>query len=90
MRFTRLLLGAVLFGAILLGGAPTASAAPAADWGVALAQAAPTAPGVDIPQAPTEADKDKAKNKLVIGVAAVVLLAIVIYGNRVRAKRRKS
>ncbi|WP_157440555.1 hypothetical protein [Actinokineospora inagensis] len=92
------LLPALFLGVLLALGAgiataPGALAQPVAATGVSAGVGAvalqPTAPSVDITPAPTQNDKDKAKNKLVVGVVAVVLLAIVIYGNRVRAKRRK-
>jgi hypothetical protein len=65
-----------------------AGAATAAPVGVpALAQPAP--PGPDIPKAPTVDEAAQSKDKLVIGVAAIVLLGIVILGHRVRSKRKK-
>jgi hypothetical protein len=48
-----------------------------------------TTPGPDVPTAPTVQDAQKSKNKLVLGVSAVVLLGIVILGHQARAKRRK-
>ncbi|TCO65573.1 hypothetical protein [Actinocrispum wychmicini] len=47
-------------------------------------------PGPDIPKAPTVDDAAQSKDKLVIGVVAVVLLGIVIYGHRLRSKRKKA
>lgn len=46
------------------------------------------------PEGPTlnqqsESDVSNSRQKLVIGVTAAILLGIVIYGNRVRWKRRK-
>ena len=60
----------------------------------ASATAAPIAhvqapPGPNIPQAPTIQDAAQSKDKLVIGVVAIVLLGIVIYGHRLRSKRKK-
>ncbi|MBM7770114.1 hypothetical protein JOD54_000318 [Actinokineospora baliensis] len=88
VRVSRLL-SAVLLGVLLALGTAvgTASAAPVPGSAVLAQQT--TAPGVEIPPAQTEADADKAKNKLVVGVVAVVLLGLVIYGNRVRSKRKK-
>jgi hypothetical protein len=56
---------------------------------VAAAQPSNAPPGPDIPTAPTTQDAATSRNKLVIGVAAVVLLGIVILGHRVRRKRKK-
>jgi hypothetical protein len=54
---------------------------------IVAAQQAP--PGPDVPTAPTEQDAATAKNRLVVGVAAVVLLGIVVLGRRMRSKRKK-
>ncbi|GLW95415.1 hypothetical protein [Actinokineospora globicatena] len=93
-------LPAVLLGVLLaLGTSLGVAAGPAAAQPVvarsvtsqsvtALAQEQ-TAPGVDLPQAPTEADKENAKSKIVVGVVAVLLLGAVVWGNRIRAKRKK-
>ncbi|PPK69749.1 hypothetical protein V5P93_006609 [Actinokineospora auranticolor] len=89
MRMARVLLAAVAAVVLLVGGPPAAFAASPTQAGVVGLAQAPTAPGVDLQPPPTEAERDKAKNKIVVGVVAVVLLGIVIYGNRVRAKRRK-
>jgi hypothetical protein len=48
---------------------------------------APSGPNLDQDQA--DADAKLAKRKLVIGVVAAVLLVIVVWGHRVRSKRRK-
>ncbi|TDP93624.1 hypothetical protein [Labedaea rhizosphaerae] len=48
---------------------------------------APTGPDLDQDQA--DADARLAKRKLVIGVVAAVLLFIVVWGHRLRRKRRK-
>jgi hypothetical protein len=48
---------------------------------------APTGPDLDQDQA--DADAKLAKRKLVVGVIALVLLVIVVWGHRVRRKRRK-
>ncbi|RLK60994.1 hypothetical protein [Actinokineospora cianjurensis] len=95
VRVSRLLPTALL-GVVLALGTATAPAAAqpvvarsvTAPSVAGLAQA-PTAPGVDIPQAPTEADRDAAKNKIVVGVVAVLLLGAVVWGNRIRSKRKK-
>lgn len=51
---------------------------------------APDAPtGPDLNQDQADADARLAKRKLVIGVVALVLLVIVVWGHRVRSKRRK-
>ena len=51
---------------------------------------APDAPnGPDLDQDQADADAQLAKRKLVIGVVALVLLVIVVWGHRVRSKRRK-
>lgn len=51
---------------------------------------APDAPtGPDLNQDQADADAKLAKRKLVIGVIALVLLVIVVWGHRVRSKRRK-
>ncbi|MDQ3404349.1 MAG: hypothetical protein M3548_13310 [Actinomycetota bacterium] len=81
---TRLLIGLLLGVVVLLGAAP-ATAEPVA------AQPPPTtAPAGPQLDQPTEEDAEKSKNKLIIGITAVVLLGGVVYGNRYRAKRRKS
>lgn len=84
MPVTRLLLGLMLSALVVLGAAPTAGAEP---WAQPTDTVAPTGPTLE--PAPTEDDAARSKNKLVIGLTAAVLLGIVIYGNRVRAKRRK-
>ncbi|MGQ0838375.1 hypothetical protein [Actinokineospora sp.] len=87
VRMTRLLLGVLLAALVTLGAAPLAAAVaqpPATD---APLTDAPAGPRLD---PPTEADAAKSKDKLIIGVTALVLLGVVVYGNRVRAKRRKT
>ncbi|ALG13676.1 hypothetical protein AOZ06_48545 [Kibdelosporangium phytohabitans] len=66
-------------------------AATAAPAGLApYAQQTATAPaGPDITPAPTTEDAADSKQRLVIGIAAVVLLGIVILGHRARRKRMK-
>jgi hypothetical protein len=54
-----------------------------------LAQQTTAPPGPDITPAPTTQDAATSRNKLVIGVVAVVLLGIVILGHRLRSKRQK-
>jgi hypothetical protein len=56
---------------------------------VAVAQQPTPRPGPDIPTAPTTQDGAQSRNKLVIAVVALLLLAIVILGHRARTKRRK-
>ncbi|SDD20014.1 hypothetical protein [Actinokineospora iranica] len=83
VRATRLLLAALFGIVVLFGAAPPASA-------TGLAQPpTTTAPSVDLPDQPSEADVAKDKNKLVVGVVAVALLGIVVYGHQIRAKRKK-
>lgn len=53
-------------------------------------QQPPTNTGPDIPPAPTEQDGAKSRERLVIGIAAALLLTIVILGHRVRRRRRKN
>lgn len=84
MPVTRLLLGLLLSALVVLGAAPMAGADPLAQPTETVAPTGPT-----LEPAPTEEDAARSKNKLVIGLTAVVLLGIVIYGNRVRAKRHK-
>jgi hypothetical protein len=81
---TRLLIGLFLTALVVLGGGSAATAAPVAQ---PTETVAPTGPTLD---PATENDAARDKNKLIIGVTAVVLLGIVVYGNRVRAKRRKA
>lgn len=86
---TRLLLGLLLGVAVLLPAAPTATAT--ADTAAVAAQGpATTAPAGPELAPPTQEDAETSRRKLVIGVTAIVLLGLVIYGNRVRAKRQKS
>jgi hypothetical protein len=47
---------------------------------------APAGPTIETP--PTEQDAADSRQRLVIGVTAVVLLGIVVLGHRARAKRR--
>ncbi|GLZ38582.1 hypothetical protein [Actinokineospora sp. NBRC 105648] len=72
-RRTRLLL-VVLLGVLMTLTAPLASAQTTA----------PSGPEIVAPQVSGDA-----KSKLVVGITAAVLLGIVVYGNRVRAKRKK-
>ncbi len=70
---------------------PVGAIAGQSDHGVPVVAAQQsTAPaGPDIPPAPTTQDGANTRNKLVIGVAAAVLLGIVIIGHRARSKRQK-
>lgn len=73
-----------------------ASAAPADR--LTAQPATPTSPSPPATTAPSgprlqpdaEADKTEQRRKLIMGVASVVLLAIVIWGKSVRRKRRKA
>jgi hypothetical protein len=64
------------------------SAAAHAEALLVPAQTAPPGPVLD-PAETDKANSQKTKNKLIAGGVAVVLLGIVIWGRRVRAKRRK-
>lgn len=70
---------------LLLAPVQTVSAAPVDP--IVAAQQAP--PGPDVPTAPTEQDAATAKNRLVVGISAIVLLGIVVLGRRMRSKRKK-
>jgi hypothetical protein len=74
-----------VFALLLLAPVQAASAAP--DVPIVAVQPAP--PGPDIQPAPTEQDAATAKNRLVVGIAAIVLLGIVVLGRRMRSKRTK-
>jgi hypothetical protein len=52
------------------------------------AQTQPPGPVLD-PAETDKANSEKTKNKLIAGLVAVVLLGIVIWGRRIRAKRAK-
>lgn len=52
------------------------------------AQSVPPGPVLD-PAETDKANSQKTKNKLVAGGVAVVLLGIVVWGRRIRAKKRK-
>jgi len=54
----------------------------------APAQTQPPGPVLD-PSQTDKANSEKTKNKLIAGLVAVVLLAIVIWGRRVRSKKAK-
>ena len=69
-------------------GAANASVQPLAQL-VPHAQQTGTAPaGPTIETPPTEQDAADSRQRLVIGVVAVVLLGIVILGHRARSKRK--
>jgi hypothetical protein len=51
-------------------------------------QTPPPGPVLD-PAQTSKADQEKSRNKLIAGGVAIVLLLIVLYGRRVRAKKRK-
>ncbi|WP_424189524.1 hypothetical protein ACOBQX_13105 [Actinokineospora sp. G85] len=85
VRAIRSSLAALVLLSALLVGAPLAASAAAAQP-APPATTAPAGPTIDTPD---EADAEKSRNNLVVGVAAIVLLGIVIYGNRVRAKKKK-
>ncbi|MGW5052843.1 hypothetical protein [Actinokineospora sp. NPDC004072] len=78
------LLGVTLLGAVALG--PTATAAPAER---PVAQQTTTAPPGPTLNPPTEGDAADSRRKVVFTVTALVLVGLVVYGNRVRRKRAK-
>ncbi|WP_418190768.1 hypothetical protein [Amycolatopsis albispora] len=86
------LLPAVLLGLLVLLPAPALAAGePATTVSVVVAQDPTPPPGPVLDPAESErANSEKTKNQLIAGGAAVVLLGIVLWGRRVRAKRRKS
>jgi hypothetical protein len=84
MPVIRLLLGLMLSALIMLGTAPLSTATPLSQ---PVDTTAPTGPTITPPL--TVDDVAKSKNKIIVGVSAAVLLGIVIYGHRLRAKRRK-
>lgn len=49
---------------------------------------APTAPTVDLDPAETEEDRRETRNKLVMGIASIVLLGFVIWGRSIRRKKK--
>jgi hypothetical protein len=51
---------------------------------------APTAPTVDLDPAETEEDRRETRRKLVMGIASIVLLALVIWGRSIRRKKSKA
>jgi hypothetical protein len=87
-------LGAVLFGASPASAEPVRQVAvtvTVAHAAVAPAPAQTQPPGPVLDPAQTDkANTEKTKNKLIAGVVAVALLAIVIWGRRVRSKKAKS
>jgi hypothetical protein len=61
---------------------------PAAIGLVAQQTTAPPGPRID-PSDNARANAEKTKSKIVVGVLAVVLAAIVLWGRSIRRKRRK-
>ena len=101
MRRAPRLMIIILLGLFLaLPAVATVSALPAAaqtaDRLVAQPSTAPSSPGATTaPAGPkltpdTENDQAESKRKLVLGVTAVILLGIVIWGRSVRRKRKKA
>ncbi|QFU93748.1 hypothetical protein [Amycolatopsis sp. YIM 10] len=88
------LLPAVLLGLLVLLPAPALAAGEPAAAGsvpVVVAQDPSPPPGPVLDPAESDrANSEKTKNQLIAGGIAVVLLGIVLWGRRVRAKRRKS
>lgn len=87
-------LGAVLFTASPASAEPVrpvSVAVTVAHAPVALVPAQTQPPGPVLDPAQTDkANTEKTKNKLIAGVVAVALLAIVIWGRRIRSKKTKS
>ncbi|WP_410591028.1 hypothetical protein [Amycolatopsis sp. lyj-23] len=89
-----------LLGAVLFTASPAlALAAPArpavvtvsvaqAPLGLRPAETQPPGPVLD-PAQTDKANSEKTRNKLIAGLLAVVLLAIVIWGRKIRSKRAK-
>lgn len=67
-------------------GVATAAPAPLAPY---AQQTATAPPGPSLEPQPTEQDAASSRQRLVIGIVAVVLLGIVILGHRARRKRAK-
>jgi hypothetical protein len=86
VRATTLLLAVFVVLSVSLPGAPQAGAATAAHTRQVPVTTAPAGPTIN---APTEADSAKSRDNLIVGAVAIVLLGIVVYGNRVRAKKKK-
>ncbi|HKS47943.1 MAG TPA: hypothetical protein VJT49_23090 [Amycolatopsis sp.] len=85
------LLAGLLLGVVVLFAAPAAPAASASTSIGVVAQQATAPPGPRIDPADTDkANAQKTKSKVVVGVTAVVLLGIVVWGRSIRRKRRKS
>nr|CTQ92975.1 hypothetical protein [Kibdelosporangium sp. MJ126-NF4] len=75
---------------VVLFSLPVGAATAAPVHPAPYAQQGGTTPsGPDIAPAPTEQEATDSRQRLVIGIAAVVLLGIVILGHRARAKRLK-
>ena len=87
VRATKLLLAVFV---VFLLAAPQAGATAAQTGWAAQQPPTTTAPAGPTIDAPSEADSAKSRNNLVVGVVAIVLLGIVVYGNRVRAKKKKA
>jgi hypothetical protein len=86
-------LGAVLFTASPALASPVRPAAVTVTVAHASAalvpvQTQPPGPVLD-PSETEKANNEKTKNKLIAGLVAVVLLAIVVWGRRVRSKKAK-
>jgi hypothetical protein len=84
----------VMFGGVAMAGPAVTPVAvermTAADHAAyAMVQGQPAPPGPDLPPAPTTEDAANSQDRIVMGVVAVALLAIVILGRRARAKRKK-
>jgi hypothetical protein len=99
-RAPRLMIIALLGLFLALPAVATVSALPAAaqttDRLVAQPSTAPPSSGATTaPAGPkltpdTEADQAESKRKLILGITAVVLLGIVIWGRSVRRKKQKA
>jgi len=76
--------------AAIAAAAPASAAAPvrAVASGIVAQQDDP-GPEID-PEQTNKANQDKTKNKIVVGVMAAVLAAIVVWGRTARRKKRKA
>ncbi|WP_344425866.1 hypothetical protein [Amycolatopsis minnesotensis] len=95
---------AMVLGALLALCSATVCAAPAAaappPVAAAVAAPPPATPSTAPPAAPqgpkidpaqnSQANADKTKNKVIIGVIAAVLLVIVVWGRRIRSRAEKN
>ncbi|MET0233904.1 MAG: hypothetical protein ABW224_04620 [Kibdelosporangium sp.] len=69
-------------------GAANASVQPHGQLAPYAQQTGTAPPGPTIETPPTEQEGENSRQRLIIGITAVVLLGIVILGHRARAKRK--